>query len=72
MVNNSINSLSSLAGLIAFPFYLALIFILGVLEPGLSPFTTPMSLLGGQAPLFCSLCWLSVCWVLSPSRSSSG
>jgi len=39
--------LSSLTGLIAFPFYLALIFILGALEPGYSHLTTPMSLLGG-------------------------
>ena len=47
MVNNSINYLSSLAGLIAFPFYLALIFILGALEPEFSHLTTPMSFLGG-------------------------
>ena len=39
--------MSSLTGLIAVPFYLALIFILGALEPGFSHLTTPMSLLGG-------------------------
>ena len=47
MINNTITYLSSLTGLIAVPFYLALIFILGALEPGFSHFTTPMSLLGG-------------------------
>jgi hypothetical protein len=33
MVNNSSNYLASLAALIAFSFYLAVIFILGALEP---------------------------------------
>ncbi|MDX1823676.1 MAG: DUF998 domain-containing protein [Thiohalomonadales bacterium] len=47
MMDNRSHYLLSLTGLIAFPFYLALIVILGALEPGFSHLTTTMSLLGG-------------------------
>ena len=47
MTNNTTNRWPAVAGLIAAPFYLALIITLGALEPGYNHLTTMMSLLGG-------------------------
>jgi len=46
-MNNSVNGWTIAAGLFVAPFYLALIFILGALEPGYCHLTKLMSILGG-------------------------
>jgi len=46
-MNNTKDKKLIISGLFAAPFYLVLIFTLGVLEPGFSHLTKPMSLLGG-------------------------
>lgn len=47
MMNETVNRWAIAAGLLAAPFYLMLIITLGVLEPGFSHLTKPMSALGG-------------------------
>ena len=46
-INIDSNQGMLISGLLAAPFYLVLIYMLGILEPGFSHLTKPMSLLGG-------------------------
>jgi len=46
-MNNTSGKALLISGLLAAPFYLVLILMLGILEPGFSHLTKPMSLLGG-------------------------
>jgi len=46
-MNNTVNGWAVTAGLLAAPFYLTLIIVLGALEPGYSHLTKLMSILGG-------------------------
>jgi hypothetical protein len=46
-MTNTIHRWPAAAGMLAAPFYLTLIIVLGALEPGFSHLTKPMSMLGG-------------------------